>query len=297
MSGAFPTVSVVIPVKNGFTTLAAQLESLIGQLDPSRDEIIVADNGSTDGTRRLVDDFAHRNAVRIRWVDASRIPGVSHARNSGLAAASGEYLLICDADDVVHPNWVAAMQEGLRSAEMVGGSLEVESLNSPAAVAVRPLDSVDSLPSLLGFLPYAVGCNVGIRRTVALSVGGWDESLRAGGDDVDFSWRVQLAGFRLSFAPAAKVAYRLRDTLRGALRQAYAYGRAETGIYRKYVLHGLRVPSTPHRVKAVGGSALALIRVAGKRESQGRALFVLALNAGKLLATLEFRLRNGGAEV
>lgn len=295
MTRAARSVSVVVPVRNGVDTLEAQLEALTPQLRSADDEVIVADNGSSDGTRELTEHFAASSGAKVRWIDASRVTGVSHARNAGVAAATGEVILICDADDIVSESWLSAMVAYLAEADMVGGSLEVHSLNPPSTRDWRRISSPQELPTLLGFLPYAVGCNVGIWREVALSVGGWDETLRAGGDDVDFSWRVQLAGFRLVPGPEALVAYRLRDTIRGAMRQGFAYGRAESGIYQRYARQGLNVPPLRARARDVAITALGLRRVLRGREAAGKALFTLALNGGKFLATNEFRRSRPGS--
>ncbi len=287
MTRAARSVSVVVPVRNGADTLEAQLAALAPQLR-SADEVIIADNGSTDATQQVTAHFAALSGANVRWIDASSVTGVSHARNAGVAAATGEVILICDADDIVGKSWRSAMLDYLADADMVGGALEVHSLNAPSTRDWRRISAPDQLPHLLGFLPYAVGCNVGIWREVALSVGGWDETLHAGGDDVDFSWRVQLAGFRLVPGPKALVAYRLRDTIRGAMRQGFAYGRAESGIYQRYAGQGLRVPPLRARARDVALTALALRRVIRGRAATGKALFTLALNWGKLLATKEF---------
>jgi glycosyltransferase involved in cell wall biosynthesis len=94
-------VSVVIPVRNGLPFLDTQLHALADQ-DYSGDfEVVVSDNGSTDGTRAHVDRMSF--PFPLRCVDSSQVRGVSHARNVGIAAARGEFLAITDHDDAVHP--------------------------------------------------------------------------------------------------------------------------------------------------------------------------------------------------
>ena len=93
-------MAVVIPVRNGATTLATQLEALAGAKKPSRTlEVVVADNGSTDDTRSIAMSFTDRLALRI--VDAGEVPGINIARNLGVAATDAEWLLFCDDDDAV----------------------------------------------------------------------------------------------------------------------------------------------------------------------------------------------------
>jgi len=96
-----PLVSVVVPVRQGARTLGEQLEALSRQTYSGEWELIICDNGSTDGTRGRA--LAWQGALPLRIVDASAKKGVAHARNVGIEATRGAYVLICDADDVVDP--------------------------------------------------------------------------------------------------------------------------------------------------------------------------------------------------
>ena len=73
------------------------------------------------------------------------------------------------------------------------------------------------------YLPYAVGANLGVRKEVWAKLGGFDNSYIGGHEEVDFCWRAQRAGYRLAYAPDAIMHYRLRDTLKGAVKQRYNY--------------------------------------------------------------------------
>ena len=90
-------ISVVIPCRDGAGVLAQQLDALLAQETSAEFEIVVADNGSTDGTADLVRSYAD---PRVRVVDAGRAPGANVARNIGITASKGEYILLTDADDV-----------------------------------------------------------------------------------------------------------------------------------------------------------------------------------------------------
>src|SRR5689334_1914994 len=79
-------LSVVIPCLNAAATLGVQLEALIGQSWPGGWEVIVADNGSTDGSREIVESYRGR-LPDLKLVDASDRRGQAHARNLGAAAA------------------------------------------------------------------------------------------------------------------------------------------------------------------------------------------------------------------
>ncbi|HKV06504.1 MAG TPA: glycosyltransferase family A protein, partial [Thermoanaerobaculia bacterium] len=121
-------LSVVIPCLNAADTLGVQLEALAGQSWPGEWEVIVADNGSTDGSREVVERYRDR-LPNLRLVDASDKRGQAHARNVGAAAATGEAFLFCDADDEVAPGWLAALGRVLEDREFVACRYDNEKLN------------------------------------------------------------------------------------------------------------------------------------------------------------------------
>jgi glycosyltransferase involved in cell wall biosynthesis len=123
-----PSVSVIIPVRNGEHVLGPQLEALAAQQVPVAFEVVIADNGSTDGTAALAESFRDRIPL-LRVVDASIRPGINVARNAGARAALGELLLFCDADDLVQPGWIAAMWQASRTSPALGGALDEQLLN------------------------------------------------------------------------------------------------------------------------------------------------------------------------
>ena len=98
-----PLASVILPAYNAAPYLPRCLDSLLAQTADSF-ELIVIDDGSTDGTGDICDAWAARDA-RIRVIHTEN-RGVSAARNRGLGEATGEFILFCDADDTVAPDWI-----------------------------------------------------------------------------------------------------------------------------------------------------------------------------------------------
>src|SRR5271166_2839069 len=98
------SVSAVIPTFNDVGRIGDALTSIVEQTLPPA-EIVVADDGSDDGTERFVLDFAARRAgtVDVRYVRLPTRSGDAAARNAGVAAARGEWIAICDSDDVWAP--------------------------------------------------------------------------------------------------------------------------------------------------------------------------------------------------
>jgi GT2 family glycosyltransferase len=224
-------ISVVIPMRNAARTITAQLEALAAQDYADEWEVIIADNGSSDGSAELAMKFVGR-LPGLRVIDASARRGVSHARNVGARAAAGEVIALCDADDVVGPGWLTALAAACRTWDVVGGSLDEVSLNDADARAWRGTARSDAPTT--SSRRYAVGCNCAVRASVVREIGGWNEDYVGGGDDVEFSWRAQLAGYSLGFAPEAVVSRRFRTDVRSLARQAVERGRAQPRHYRDF---------------------------------------------------------------
>lgn len=102
-TGKTPAATVIVPAYNAAPYLSRCLDSLLAQTERAF-ELILVDDGSTDETGAICDMRAAQDA-RIRVIHAAN-GGVSAARNRGLAAATGRFVLFCDADDVVEPTWI-----------------------------------------------------------------------------------------------------------------------------------------------------------------------------------------------
>jgi glycosyltransferase involved in cell wall biosynthesis len=226
--------SVILCVRDGAATIGAQLGALAAQECPCEWELLVVDNGSTDGTREIVAEW-QAQIPNLRVVEALEKPGLGYARNVGAAAALGEVLAFCDADDVADRGWLAGLIAGAREADLVAGGLELELLNDPVTVKWRdwPMDDLQAGPHALG-RPYAMGASFAVRRSAYESVGGCDEVFVICGDDVDLSWRIMRQGGSIVFRPDAVMHYQLRSDLRGMVRQRYRYGEIHALLRRKF---------------------------------------------------------------
>jgi GT2 family glycosyltransferase len=285
---AAPTVSVVIPVLNGAATIGRQLAALAAQTYDRPWEIVVADNGSSDGTVETVRAWTAR-LPWLRLVDATGRSSTNHARNVGAAAAAGELLAFCDADDAARPGWLAALVAGLGRYDLVGGRLADAALNDPVRAARGRRRIPGALPRPLRFLPYAVGANLGVRADVLRAVGGWDEEFVRGSSEVELCWRAQLAGHRLGYAPDAVMEYRYRSTRRALASQVYEYGRAEVQLYHRFRERGVPRPSVLRACLSWGWTVAHLPDLLGSPARQGRWLRTAAFRAGRLDGSIRFR--------
>lgn len=217
--------SVVIPVLNGADTIAEQLDALMAEPEPGSFEVIVVDNGSTDGTGDIVRGYAGRSPD-VRLIEAPR-RGINVARNAGLAAARTEKVLFCDADDIVGPGWVAAMARALDEADGVGGTFVFDQINAHMRHAA-PSPAI----GMEGRVPWPVGACSGWRRSLLLRIGGFDESWSSGGDDIDLALRAARAGATVVHAPDAIVHKRERASRKALARQSFKYGQTRPRIVK-----------------------------------------------------------------
>ncbi|MEN4447651.1 glycosyltransferase [Mycobacterium sp. SM3041] len=220
-------ISVVIPCRDGAGVLAKQLDAVLGQETSTEFEIVVADNGSTDGTADLVRSYRD---PRVRLVDAGRAPGANVARNVGIAASKGDFILLTDADDVVHNGWIEAYHRAfMGGAQAVGGGLDRILGDGTLLARERRL-----YPALARKDVFANGTNCGFTRELFSRVHGFDESFKGGADKVDFFWRAAEAGFMLEFVPDAVVSKVQRTDLKAAFRQYRNFGRGEARMLDKF---------------------------------------------------------------
>lgn len=231
-------VSVILPAYNAVDLIDEQLDALAAQDYTGDFEVVVSDNGSTDGLAGHLADHPLTSRLRLRYVDSSDGQGTAYARNAGIAATDGDFLAFCDQDDRVHPGWLTALTCVAESFDAVGGPVETASINTPEVASWRIMPAPDERFGASDFLPYAIGCNFGAWRSSLEKVDGFDESFRGGGEDVAVSWRLQLAGLTLGHAPDALVAYRFRDTYRGTWKQMSAYGRTSVQVYLTFREYG-----------------------------------------------------------
>jgi glycosyltransferase involved in cell wall biosynthesis len=289
MADSTPLLSIVIPCLNEARTIEAQLRRLTEEDFSEPWEIIVADNGSTDGTRDMLRKLAERIS-NLRFVDASSRRGVNPARNTGAAAARGEFVLFCDADDEIQPGWLAAMGNALKAHDVVAGRIDSELLNEAWSIAGRGVIQTEGLPSPGRYLPYGIGANLGVRRSLHERIGGFDEAFVGGADDVDYCWRLQqVAGAELYFEPRAVVAYRIRGDVRSLFRQGRFYGVGWVSLYKKHRDSGLPKQRHPWLLGVLSWLGM-LGRLPIPPSKRKRASF--AWNLGWKLGLLEGSVRN-----
>lgn len=288
-------VSVIVAVKNAGPWIGAQLQGLADQDATVPFEVIVADNGSVDNTRVVVESF--RSVLpQLVIVDASGQRGQRGAQRAAVDVAKGDLFLFLDGDDVCRPGWVRAMSTTATSCDMVAGAVEVTSLNDSDMIRARPqveTTGVSRAAESLSAGPYAIGATFGVWRHVWSAVDDPPRDLpascRGGGEDRDLSWSVRRAGFQLDFCAEEPLAYRLRPPGPATRRQMRSYGIADAALAKRYHDLGARGDSPRQALRKY----VVLLPRALKAKAEGDeahwARSELAVALGRLEGSLRFR--------
>lgn len=225
-------LSVIIPTRNRADYLAATLNSIVGQtLAPSRFEVLVVDNGSTDHTVDVVEAFKPR-LPNLRRVFEPR-PGLHNGRHCGLHAAEGDILVYADDDIDALNTWLEAIEEPFRDSNvaMAGGNLIPMFLSEPPRWLVQlwnrrdsrgyrafgalsileaPLENGEVSPG------YIWGANFAVRKSVLIAAGGFHpdgmpkDLIRFRGDgETHVSRYVAASGLKCAFRAAASVHHKI----------------------------------------------------------------------------------------
>ena len=242
-----PRVSVVVAVYNAEDTLRDCVESLL-HLDypPGRVEFLCVDNASTDTTSSILATYGER--LRILR-EGKRGPAA--ARNTGLRHATGEIVAFADADCVADLAWLRYLLAPLRDRAVgaVGGRiLSRRPCNSIEAFSEHVHDHDRAINKIAP--PYAITMNWASRLDVLRTLGLFNEDLLRC-SDVDLSYRLVQAGYRLAYEPRAVIYHRNERTPWGLMREGYRHGYHAVKVIR---LHATFVEGT--RRKSARGAPL-----------------------------------------
>jgi glycosyltransferase involved in cell wall biosynthesis len=276
-------VSVVIPIRNGEAYLGEQLDALSDQNYRGQWEVVIVDNGCTDRSIEVARGFAQR-LPSLRIVDASIKRGLNYARNVGAAEAHGDLLTFCDADDAATPRWLESLVTAAAVADLIGGSFAIEPLNDYAPKWISA-DSVDALPSALGFRVYVPGGNCAVWASVARELR-WNEEFTFGSSDVEFSWRAQSAGYTLAMAPKAVMRRRYPAGGWALARKYFSYGISVPLLYRHFRSAGMPRSDLGEALDSWNWLLRRSLRALRSSEFRGRWLRIAGMRSGRIVGSI-----------
>jgi glycosyltransferase involved in cell wall biosynthesis len=205
------TVSVIMPAYNVERYLAEAIDSVLAQTYADL-ELVIVDDGSTDGTSALAERYRAQHPDRIRIVTQEN-KGLAAARNAGLRAATGEIFALLDSDDQWMATYLAEQMrvlDGEPSIAIVTGNA-LSRGSAQDGLPARPVPDRRPVPDLIEILrdETAVFIMSVFRREVVARIGGFDERFRTN-EDYDFWIRAALAGFRFKRNPTPLAYYTQR---------------------------------------------------------------------------------------
>lgn len=241
-----PRFSIIIPAYNAEKTLSACLESLADQSVAKEDyEIIVVDDGSTDGTAKIAKKFD------VKYIFQTN-QGPAAARNKGAGAAAAQIILFTDADCVPDHNWIREMVSPFGDREIVGvkGAYKTRQTKLAARFAQAEFedryDLLQKSPSIDMIDTYSAA----YKKDIFLSIGGFDESFPvANNEDTDLSYRLSASGHKLVFNPVAFVYHTHPDSFLKYLKLKFRRGYWRMVVYRRYPDKAVKDSYTPAVIK------------------------------------------------
>jgi GT2 family glycosyltransferase len=254
-----PTICVAICTRNRPEQLRRALHSLLEQTQPPA-EILVVDNAPSDEKTKtiVINEFSE-----VRYVEEP-VQGLNFARNRALVETSKEIVAFVDDDAVAEPSWVENIQKVFLQYPRAGvctGKISPYALETPAQILFEnngglmashrvllriPTEASHHgwkwrhMPSIAWAASLGVGCNLSVRRKLALQIGGFDEALdfgleMPGGGDQDMVWRMLDSGAEVIYQPLAGVRHEHRRELTAVHEQIMHHQIGLIGLVTKAV--------------------------------------------------------------
>lgn len=230
-----PIASIIIPHWNGRSHLDDCLTAL-RQQTATDFEVILVDNGSSDGSQAYV----RQQFPEVRLLELGENLGFTGACNAGYAASQGEFVILLNNDTAVDPHWLAEIVRVLRQQPDVGAiaskmllfdqrdhfhtagdTYRLDGIPGNRGVWQQDVGQYDVEEDVFG----ACGGSAAYRRTMLDEIGFLDDDFFFSCEDVDLSWRAQLAGWRVRYVPTAVVYHKLKASAGSGVTSSYHDGR------------------------------------------------------------------------
>ena len=242
-------VSVIVVSYNERENIDQCLSSLIRQRYPGKNyEIICVDNGSDDGTQKIILDYG-RQFSKLRLID-NPVRGIAGSRNLGIMNAAYDMVAFIDADCEAPEDWIMELVRGYEKYSpqvsrlaAVGGSNLAPSFHSEFynVLAIFLNTYFGSHGSVQGMhfnndrsVSHLPTVNILYSKKALLSVGGFDVTLANIGEDQDISYRLLDRGYSFYYLSRPAVLHRLRPDYTSWFRNMFVYGKGRMWLMRKF---------------------------------------------------------------
>lgn len=240
-------VSVIVPSYNAKKTIGKCIEALLNQAYQRENyEVIVVDDGSTDGTG----DIAKIYPVKYIF---QRNQGPATARNAGVREAKGDIILFTDSDCVPSANWIEEMVKPFTKKDVVAvkGAYLTNQKGIVARFAQLEFEERFDMLKKVESIDMVDTYSAGYRRNIFLQMGGFDTSFPvANNEDTELSYRMSKLGLKMVFNPHA-IVYHLNhpDSIKRYARLKFGRGYWRTVVYKKFPDKMLKDTYTPQTLK------------------------------------------------
>jgi len=213
------SVSIVVPFLNAGKTLRKLLISLLNQDFPKLAyEIVLVDDGSSDGSLETISDLVKSSIVRIKIVRVLENKGCFHARNKGVKASEGEIIAFIDSDEIPDKMWLRRLVEPLFESKEVFGVCGKVITDAHKTLILPVVTAPIGATSISRGVVFAGTGNVAYRKSTLLEIGGFDEAFdpKWRGDS-DLCLRVLERGLKIIYEPDAIVYHPVREQSLGEI--------------------------------------------------------------------------------
>jgi len=239
----YPMISVVICTYNGAGRIEACVRSLL-EVDYPNYEVIVVDDGSSDGTPDIVSEYLYDSKLELLQAPHG---GLSRARNIGAEYAKGDIIAYTDDDCEADREWLTWLERGFREldCDLCGGpNLPPKPLDEDEAVVAASPGAPTHVMLSDRQAEHLPGCNIAFTREAFERLGGFRVQYVTAGDDVNICWRAEELGMKIGFHGAAFVWHRRRTSFLRYFKQQWGYGKAEAQLMKDH----------PEKFTAPGGA-------------------------------------------
>lgn len=233
-----PSVTVVIPVFNGMPTLPACLDSLEAQDYPRPFEVIIVDDGSSDGSG----DYAESRGIKVIRQE-NKGPGL--ARNTGVEQAQGEYLVFTDDDCILDRDFITEIVRPLPGTDVIGSQGQIYSRQKSlvARFIHHEYGERYDLLNKTQFIDWVATYAACYRKDVFLEIGGFNDTYSS--EDCELSFRLAQKGYKMVFAPRARSQHRNFENYFKFFRYKYKRAYWSIWLYKYFPQRIVKDPLTP----------------------------------------------------